>query len=216
MPFASADPIYCLHVAQNQLCLRSHWPSVDVEPCGAAADTAKGLSQWLANAENDEIAIAIVNGSPGTGKTVVIDWCLKKLKEESEVQPVIARLNSSEVGSDTGAMKALCQRLHAAAAGSNDRDGNFSKRMKEVDSFEEHEMFMAELLEFYANRKQRVVVVMDDIHTMIDPTSRQVFLYSLIDCVHDKNLAFSIIATTYKTNLRTVMEKRVRSRMNMS
>ena len=109
-------------------------------------------------------------------------------------------------------MKNICYRLHTVKKIGT----NVDKAMRECESFEEHQLFMEHLLDHFARMNRRVILVLDDFHRLSDNVhSKQSFLYSLLDCVHEKRLRFSIIATTHKIQLKGFMEKRVQSRMKI-
>jgi len=158
------------------------------------------LTRGLSSGENSSILLL---GEAGSGKTHIVEWCLKKL---CDVQPslIVLRAYGSKYASDVECIRHLA----AQAAGQT------TTAPRSNMSFELGMEWIRGVLTDSFQVATAVVVVLDKLEYFCSK-ARQTLLYNLFDIAQEAGVQLSIVATSEKMDVMGSLEKRIQSRFSM-
>jgi len=158
------------------------------------------LTRGLSSGDNSSILLL---GEAGSGKTHIVEWCLKKL---CDVQPslVVLRAYGSKYATDVECIR------HLAAQAA----GQMPTAPRANLSFESGMEWIRSVLTDSFRLATAVVVVLDKLEHFCSK-ARQTLLYNLFDIAQEVGVQLSIIATSEKMDVMGSLEKRIQSRFSM-
>jgi len=160
------------------------------------------LNRGLDSSQGENNSVLLL-GEAGSGKSHVVEWCVKKL---CEVQSdcVVLRARGSAYSSDVECLRHLATQVTDQLDNLPRANADFEQGMEWVRNI------------FRGSFKQAsaVVVVLDQFEHFCS-RSRQTLLYNLFDIAQESGVHLSIVGTSDKMDVLDSLEKRIRSRFSM-
>lgn len=142
-------------------------------------------------------------GESGSGKTHIIEYCLRKL-QQAKGDIVVLRAFGGGYVSDVECVRHLATQVTDC----------FAAVPSGGASFQRHMDWLRDVLKDSFKNATSVVMVLDKFeHFCTNP--RQTLLYNLFDIAQEVGVRLSIIATSSSVNVLGLLEKRIRSRFSM-
>lgn len=145
----------------------------------------------------------LLHGEAGSGKTHIIEYCVRKLREAKD-GVVVLRAKGGGYVSDVECIRHLATQIV-------DR---FTSAPNANASFETGMQWLRSLLQDSLKQTTSVVIVLDKLEYFCS-RNRQTVLYSLFDIAQEIGVRLTIIATSSSTAVCQMLEKRIQSRFTM-
>jgi len=151
-------------------------------------------------AENNSVLLL---GEAGSGKTHVVEWCLKELLRV-EPTTVVLRAKGSAYATDVECLRHLATQMTTRLDAVPHANASFKAGMDWIKSV------------FAGSFKQaRAMVMVLDQFEHFCSRARQTLLYNLFDIAQEAGVHLSVIGTSEKMDVMDSLEKRIRSRFSM-
>mmetsp|Transcript_17861 Transcript_17861/g.39175 ORF Transcript_17861/g.39175 Transcript_17861/m.39175 type:complete len:452 (-) Transcript_17861:278-1633(-) len=142
-------------------------------------------------------------GEAGSGKTHVVEHCVKRLQEASS-SVVVLRASGGAYTTDVECLRHLAAQLNDRLVSTPNSNGSFEEGM---------EWIRGVLRESFQHASS-VVIVLDKLECFCCKT-RQTLLYNLFNIAQETEVRLSIICTSEKMDVMDMLEKRIKSRFSM-
>lgn len=151
-------------------------------------------------AENNSVLLL---GEAGSGKTHVVEWCVKELLHH-EPSTVVLRAKGSAYATDVECLRHLATQMTTHLDSVPHANASFKAGMDWIKSV------------FKGSFKQaRAMVMVLDQFEHFCSRARQTLLYNLFDIAQEAGIHLSVIGTSEKMDVMDSLEKRIRSRFSM-
>jgi len=151
-------------------------------------------------AENNSVLLL---GEAGSGKTHVVEWCIKELLQV-EPTTVVLRAYGSAYATDVECLRHLATQMTSRLDSVPHANASFQAGMEWIKNV------------FKGSFKQaRAMVMVLDQFEYFCSRGRQTLLYNLFDIAQEAGVHLSVIGTSEKMDVMDMLEKRIRSRFSM-
>lgn len=151
-------------------------------------------------AENNSVLLL---GEAGSGKTHVVEWCIKELLL-AEPATVVLRAKGSAYATDVECLRHLATQMTDRLESVPHANASFKAGMDWIKSV------------FKGSFKQaRAMVMVLDQFEHFCSRARQTLLYNLFDIAQEAGVHLSVISMSEKMDVMDSLEKRIRSRFSM-
>lgn len=149
----------------------------------------------------------LVAGTPGLGKTLIVNLALKKLESEHPSEFITIRLSGSLHSTEQHAIREMGRQLDLYVPG----ETSFEQRAIS-------DTFNNILLTLYNENDNtassiRIIIVIDEFEKFTD-TPKQTLLYNLCELCQQSKVPICLAGVTCRITIRDQFEKRVRSRFS--
>lgn len=175
-----------------------------IEPIGEnAIKVRETVLQMMQAGRGGENRSVLLLGEHGSGKTVIVDWCIHQLKSTGK-PVVVLRAEGNASGSDLDCLQKLAAQLSPHRAVQMRRDISFQEGVEWIKG-----LFRGCFL-----HSSSVVLVLEQFEYFCS-RQRQTLLYNLFDVAQTAGVDVCIVATSCKMNVIDMLEVRIRSRFSM-
>jgi len=157
----------------------------------------------LSHVEGSENSSVLLLGEAGSGKTHVIEWCVRQLCE-AEQSLVVLRADGGQYSSDVECIRHLATQVVKQLVAFPHRNASFEQGME----------WIRNILRESFRHSSAVVIVLDRFEEFC-ARGRQTLLYNLFDIAQEVGIRMSIVGMSEKMDVMSSLEKRIRSRFSV-
>jgi len=158
------------------------------------------LKMGPAGSENNSVLLL---GEAGSGKTHVVEWCIKELLQ-AEPATVVLRAKGGAYATDVECLRHLATQMTNRLDSVPHSNASFKAGMDWIKS-----VFKGSF------KNARAMVMVLDQFEYFCSRARQTLLYNLFDIAQEAGVHLSVIGTSEKMDVMDSLEKRIRSRFSM-
>lgn len=158
------------------------------------------MQRGLSGSENSSILLL---GEAGSGKTHVVEWCVRKLRDVQRNLTVL-RAHGGAYATDVECVRHLASQA----------TGQVVAAPKANNSFEQCLEWIRSVLAEGFRQASAVLIILERFEHFCS-RARQTLLYNLFDIAQEVGVRLCIVGTSEKLDVMDALEKRIRSRFSM-